>query len=73
MEYDQELYENSLYYRHVVDESTEIDKHKWIESEKCGLDIGTDRARLEWICHHKNQWHSEWIKKNLDDLSEKTK
>ena len=51
----------------------EIDKHKWIESEKCGLDIGTDRARLEWICHHKNQWHSEWIKKNLDDLSEKTK
>ena len=34
VDYDKELYENSLYYRHVVDEHKEIDIHKWLESEK---------------------------------------
>ena len=72
MDYDQELYDKSLYYRHVVDECHEIDRHKWIESEKVGQDIGKDKARWSWVCHHKNQWHSEWINKNLDHLSEKT-
>tara|TARA_B100000242_G_C42975308_1_gene452674 strand:+ start:294 stop:515 length:222 start_codon:yes stop_codon:yes gene_type:complete len=72
VDYDQELYDKSLYYRHVVDECREIDKHKWIESEKVGQDIGKDKARWSWVCHHKNQWHSEWINKNLDHLSEKT-
>ena len=28
VDYDTELYEKSLYYRHVVDESKEIDTHK---------------------------------------------
>ena len=71
MEYDQELYERSLYYRHAVDETTEIEKHKWMESEKSGSDIGHDKARWSWICNHKNNWHSHWIKKNLKHLSEK--
>ena len=72
MEYDQELYEKSLYYRHVVDETNEINKHKWIESEKVGRDIGKDKARWSWICHHKNNWHSHWISENLDGLNNKT-
>ena len=69
MDYDQELYERSLYYRHVVDECNEIDKHKWIESEKSGFDIGKDKARWSWITHHKNKWHSHWISKNLKCLN----
>lgn len=73
VDYDKELYEKSLYYRHVVDESKEIDKHKWIESEKAGEDIGKDKARWSWVCHHKNDWHSVWIKENLNDLENKTK
>lgn len=72
MDYDQELYEKSLYYRHVVDECNEIEKHKWIESEKEGTDIGVDKARWSWICNHKNNWHSHWISKNLDRLTNKT-
>lgn len=71
MEYDQELYENSLYYRHVVDETNEIDKHKWIESEKCGNDIGKDKARWSWIFNHKNNWHSHWINENLEKIEDK--
>lgn len=72
MDYDQELYDKSLYYRHVVDETIEINKHKWIESEKAGKDIGKDKARWSWICHHKNTWHSHWISENLDSLNNKT-
>ena len=72
MDYDQELYEKSLYYRHVVDETNEIDRHKWIESEKLGKDIGKDRAQWSWISTHKNKWHSKWISRNLKHLSDKT-
>lgn len=72
MDYDQELYDKSLYYRHVVDETNEINKHKWIESEAAGEDIGKDKARWSWISHHKNKWHSHWIKENLSDLENKT-
>ena len=68
MDYDQELDEKSLYYRHVVDETTEINKHKWIESELVGRDIGKDAARWSWICNHKNDWHSSWVKENLTNL-----
>ena len=71
MDYDQELYDKSLYYRHVVDESSEIDKHKWLESEKTGHDIGKDKARWSWVINHKNEWHSYWIEKNLLDIDKK--
>jgi hypothetical protein len=73
VKYDQELYEKSLYYRHVVDESVEIDKHKWLESEREGYDIGKDKARWSWVMHHKNEWHSYWIEKNLSDIDNKIK
>ena len=72
VDYDKELYEKSLYYRHVVDEKKEIDVHKWLESEKVGEDIGVDKARWSWIMNHKNKWYSEWIEKNLSELHNKT-
>jgi len=68
VDHDKELYEKSLYYRHVVDEKREIDIHKWIESEKVGKDIGKEEATWSWLANHKNKWYSEWIKKNLEDL-----
>ena len=30
----------------------EILKHKWLESEKAGHDIGWDRAALDWMIRH---------------------
>ena len=30
----------------------EIMRHKWIESEKVGHDIGWERASLDWMIHH---------------------
>lgn len=37
---------------------TEILKHKWIESEKVGYDIGFERALTDWISNHRNNWIS---------------
>ena len=33
----------------------EIKRHKWIESEKAGHDIG-DRAAFEWLERHYEEW-----------------
>jgi hypothetical protein len=34
----------------------EIGKHKWIESEKAGRDIGWDCAADEWLHKHFPKW-----------------
>lgn len=37
----------------------EIEKHKWIESEKVGHDIGHERASRDWINACADQFLSE--------------
>jgi hypothetical protein len=39
----------------------EIQKHRWIESEKVGHDIGWQRAELEWRRQHANAWR-KWLR-----------
>ncbi|MBA2124299.1 hypothetical protein B9J78_05120 [bacterium Unc6] len=34
----------------------EITKHKWIESEKTGSDVGMEKAAIEWIQRHGKDW-----------------
>jgi len=31
-------------------------RHKWLESEKAGYDIGFERALLDWIVKHRSNW-----------------
>ncbi len=53
---DQELVRNSSLYREFQAEREEILKHKWIESEKAGYDIGFERALTDWIIKHRSKW-----------------
>ena len=46
----------SALYKEFLAESAEILKHKWIESEKAGKDIGFERALLDWIVKHRSNW-----------------
>jgi hypothetical protein len=46
-------------YQEFLAEREEILKHKWIESEKAGLDIGFEKALLDWIRKHRDKWRSE--------------
>ncbi len=51
-----DLLKNSSLYREFQAEREEILKHKWIESEKAGHDIGFERALTDWIIRHRNAW-----------------
>jgi hypothetical protein len=46
-------------YQEFLAEREEILRHKWIESEKKGKDIGFERALLDWIRKHRENWRSE--------------
>jgi hypothetical protein len=49
-------FKNSALYREFLAEREEILKHKWIESEKVGHDIGFEKALLDWIVKHRANW-----------------
>jgi hypothetical protein len=51
-----DLVKNSSLYREFQAEREEILKHKWIESEKAGYDIGFERALTDWIVRHRSKW-----------------
>ena len=53
---------NSVLYKEFLAEREEILKHKWIESEKAGRDIGFEKALLDWIVKHRSQWREKRIK-----------
>ena len=46
----------STLYQEFLAEREEILRHKWIESEKQGKDIGFERALLDWIRKHPESW-----------------
>ena len=50
--------ERSSLYQEFLAEREEILRHKWIESEKKGKDIGFERALLDWIRKHRESWRS---------------
>jgi hypothetical protein len=56
---------NSLIYKEFIDERDEILKHKWLESEKSGYDIGFDKAIVDWIINHRNNWRKGRFFQNI--------
>jgi hypothetical protein len=53
---------NSVLYKEFLAEREEILKHKWIESEKAGADIGFEKALLDWIVKYRSNWRSKRLK-----------
>ena len=58
---------NSILYKEFLAEREEILKHKWIESEKAGKDIGFEKALLDWIVKHRSNWRSRRIKETRSE------
>lgn len=46
----------SSLYQEFLAEREEILRHKWLESERLGHDIGFERALLDWIRKHREDW-----------------
>ena len=51
-----DLVKESLLYKEFLAEREEILRHKWIESEKAGHDVGFEKALLDWIVKHRSSW-----------------
>ena len=47
---------NSLLYKEFIEERDEILRHKWLESEKKGYDIGFNNALFDWILKYRTSW-----------------
>jgi hypothetical protein len=54
-----DLVKNSVLYKEFLAEREEILRHKWIESEKAGQDIGFERALLDWIVKYRSTWRTD--------------
>ena len=46
----------SSFYQEYLAEREEILRHKWIESEKAGHDIGFEHALIDWVRNHRDKW-----------------
>ena len=51
-----ELVKNSRLYKEFLAERDEVLRHKWLESEKAGCDIGFERALIDWMVKHRSAW-----------------
>ena len=58
----QPFVKNSALYKEFMAEREEILKHKWIESEKAGADIGFEKALLDWVVKHRSNWRQKRLK-----------
>lgn len=59
---ESQFVQNSVLYKEFLAEREEILKHKWIESEKLGSDIGFERALLDWIVKHRSNWREKRLR-----------
>jgi len=57
-ESSREFVKQSSLYQEFLAEREEILRHKWLESERLGYDIGFERALLDWIRKHREGWRS---------------
>ena len=53
-----EFVKQSSLYQEFLAEREEILRHKLIESERLGHDIGFERALLDWIRKHRDAWRT---------------
>lgn len=61
------LVKSSALYREFLAEREEILRHKWIESEKAGYDIGFEKALLDWIVKYRSDWRSQRAEKQVEE------
>jgi hypothetical protein len=59
---------NSVLYKEFLAERAEILKHKWIESEKAGKDIGFEKALLDWIVKHRSNWREKRMRESKAEV-----
>ncbi|MDR1009681.1 MAG: DUF4032 domain-containing protein [Opitutaceae bacterium] len=70
-EHSRDFVKRSSLYQEFLAEREEILRHKWLESERLGYDIGFERALLDWIRKHRESWRAARRAKNAPDARQK--
>ena len=52
------LLKNSTLYQEFLAEREEIVAHKWVLSEKAGIDVGFEEALTDWMLKHRSVWRN---------------
>jgi hypothetical protein len=61
----------SSLYKEFQAELDEILRHKWLESEKAGCDIGFELALTDWIVKHRSKWRKSRQNPSRPDFENK--
>ncbi len=56
---NQEMLKQSSLYREFLAERAEVLRHKWLESEKAGRDVGFEQALTDWMVKHRSEWRKQ--------------
>ena len=65
-EADSKLLKGSRLYQEFLAEREEIMRHKWIQSEQAGYDVGFEKALLDWIIKHRSSWREKRHKETMN-------
>jgi hypothetical protein len=58
--------EHIIFEKILMDMRQEISRHKWLESEKAGRDVGFEFAHTDWAQKHFVKWLHEWRLKHYE-------
>jgi hypothetical protein len=58
-------YKKASWEKSIKREIEEIQRHRWLESEKAGYDIGSRAAALDWIEKHAADFRENWERENV--------
>ena len=50
------LLKHPALYQQCLAAREEVLRHKWLESERAGRDIGLERALMDWVLNHRTKW-----------------
>lgn len=53
--------DDSSAYQNFLAERDQILRHKWIESEKRGHDVGYEEALVDWVSNYRDHWKKTTI------------
>jgi len=56
-----ESFKKTRLFQVLYAEKAEILRHKWLESEKAGRDIGFDSAVIDWSVNHRTAWRRAYV------------
>lgn len=50
-------------YQEFLAEREEIMRHKWLLSERAGIDVGFETALVDWVLNFRAEWKKEYLKR----------